>query len=222
MHATLPLLIESDFPAINRSKLEILQVNLGYYCNQTCLHCHVNAGPKRTEMMTAETASQVIDFLRKSNVHTLDLTGGAPELHRQFKPLVEAGLEHGCRVIDRCNLTVFLSQGRNHLRHIYHKMVLTLWHLYRVIWKKMWTHSVVKGSMTKVFLGCIALMSSGMEGWVAVLILILYSIHKGLCFLHLRMDCNNNISNSLMRNWVFSLIIYWCLPIYPFKDLVVH
>ncbi len=112
MHATFPLLAKTDFPPIKRSRLEVLQINLGYYCNQSCLHCHVNAGPKRTEMMSEKTAAQIIAFLRQSGVHTVDLTGGAPELHKQFKPLVEAGLEHGCRVIDRCNLTVLFEPGQ--------------------------------------------------------------------------------------------------------------
>ena len=115
MHATLPLLEKTDFPPIHRSKLEILQVNLGYFCNQSCLHCHVNAGPKRTEMMSAETAAQVIEFLINSDVHTLDLTGGAPELHEQFKPLITAGLKKGCRIIDRCNLTVLFEDGQEDL-----------------------------------------------------------------------------------------------------------
>ncbi len=115
MHATFPLLEETDFPTIRRTKLETLQVNLGYFCNQTCLHCHVNAGPKRTEMMTQETATHVIDFMKNSDVRVLDLTGGAPELHDQFKPLVEAGLKYDCRVIDRCNLTVLFESGQESL-----------------------------------------------------------------------------------------------------------
>jgi Predicted Fe-S oxidoreductases len=80
MHATLPLLVDTDFPPLARRRLETVQVNLGYVCNQSCLHCHVNAGPTRTESMTEATARQVIEFLRASGATTLDLTGGAPEL----------------------------------------------------------------------------------------------------------------------------------------------
>lgn len=107
MHATLPRLIETDFPPLQRDKVEILQVNLGYRCNQRCQHCHVNAGPNRTEQMSPQRVDQVIDFLRRSpDVTTLDLTGGAPELNPDFKRLVTAARENGRRVIDRCNLTI--------------------------------------------------------------------------------------------------------------------
>ncbi|MCB1318344.1 MAG: arsenosugar biosynthesis radical SAM protein ArsS [Leptospiraceae bacterium] len=109
------MLKKTDFPQIRRQRLEVLQVNLGYYCNQSCLHCHVNAGPKRKEMMDAKTAGQIIAFLEHSDVHTLDLTGGAPELHEQFRPLVEAGRRAGCRIIDRCNLTVLFEPGQENL-----------------------------------------------------------------------------------------------------------
>src|SRR3954467_14244223 len=85
MHATLPLLVTTDFPAIRRRKLDTVQVNLGYVCNQSCLHCHVNAGPTRTEAMTAETAQGVIDYLAATGAATLDLTGGAPELNASFR-----------------------------------------------------------------------------------------------------------------------------------------
>jgi radical SAM/Cys-rich protein len=106
MHATLPLLEQSDFPLIRRKRLEILQVNLGYRCNQACLHCHVNAGPRRTENMTRETVDQVVELLRASNAHTLDLTGGAPELSPHFRYLVRTARELNVIVIDRCNLTI--------------------------------------------------------------------------------------------------------------------
>jgi radical SAM/Cys-rich protein len=112
MHATLPLLIQSDFPALRRHRLETLQVNLGYRCNQSCLHCHVNAGPKRTEMMDAATADAVIDCLDRTGVSTLDLTGGAPELNPQFRRLVEAARARDIEVIDRCNLTVLLESDQ--------------------------------------------------------------------------------------------------------------
>ena len=106
MHETLHLLEKTDFPRINRSKEETLQVNLGYQCNQTCTHCHVNAGPNRKEMMTPEDIKVVIDYLKTKHIHVLDLTGGAPELHPQFRELVMAARRLECHVIDRCNLTI--------------------------------------------------------------------------------------------------------------------
>ncbi len=115
MHATLPLLCETSFPAISRRVLETLQVNLGYRCNQSCQHCHVNAGPKRTEQMTGETIGTVLDFLAASSVAQLDLTGGAPELNPHFRELVVAAGRLGVRVIDRCNLTILSEPGQEDL-----------------------------------------------------------------------------------------------------------
>jgi radical SAM/Cys-rich protein len=112
MHATLPLLIASDFPAIRRARLETLQVNLGYKCNQTCLHCHVNAGPKRTETMDRSTIEQLLAFIDASTIKTLDLTGGAPELNPHFRDFVSAARRRGLEVIDRCNLTILLEPGQ--------------------------------------------------------------------------------------------------------------
>ncbi|AMK76372.1 MULTISPECIES: arsenosugar biosynthesis radical SAM (seleno)protein ArsS [Methylomonas] len=106
MHDTRPLLANSDFPAIFRKPLEILQVNLGYLCNLSCVHCHVNAGPKRTELMSEGTLAQLLAFAEEANIHTLDLTGGAPEMHPQFQYLVRAARARGIKVIDRCNLTI--------------------------------------------------------------------------------------------------------------------
>jgi len=110
MHDTRPLLANSDFPAIFRKPLEILQVNLGYLCNLSCIHCHVNAGPKRTEMMSLETLEQVLALAQAANIHTLDLTGGAPEMHPNFHYLVTAARNQGIKVIDRCNLTILEDQ----------------------------------------------------------------------------------------------------------------
>jgi radical SAM/Cys-rich protein len=115
MHATLPLLEPGSFPAIRRRKLETLQINLGYRCNQSCLHCHVNAGPTRTEMMAPETVDEVLAFLGASGVTVLDITGGAPELHPEFRPLVRAARARGIKVIDRCNLTVLEQPGQEDL-----------------------------------------------------------------------------------------------------------
>ncbi|HEC20413.1 MAG TPA: radical SAM/Cys-rich domain protein [Gammaproteobacteria bacterium] len=106
MLETLPLLEKTRFPAITRDTVSTLQVNLGYLCNQQCLHCHVNAGPKRKEIMDAQTIQHVIDYLDTSNVKLLDLTGGAPELNPHFRTLVEAARARDIDVIDRCNLTV--------------------------------------------------------------------------------------------------------------------
>jgi radical SAM/Cys-rich protein len=115
MHAILPLLEASDFPAIRRRSVETLQVNLGYRCNQSCLHCHVNAGPTRTEMMTQDTIESVLAYLRATHIKTLDLTGGAPELNDHFRHLVRAARSAGVHVIDRCNLTVLEEPGQEDL-----------------------------------------------------------------------------------------------------------
>ena len=115
MHDTLPLLARSDFPPVRRRRLDTLQVNLGYKCNQSCLHCHVNAGPNRTEMMDADTAALVLQVLRARRVGTLDLTGGAPELNPHFRDLVRGARALGVRVIDRCNLTILSEPGQDDL-----------------------------------------------------------------------------------------------------------
>lgn len=115
MHATLPLIQDTDFPAIQRRRLETLQVNLGYKCNQTCVHCHVNAGPTRTEMMSRETINDALAFVQASHVDTLDITGGAPELNPHFRDLVCAARDLGVRVIDRCNLTILEQPGQENL-----------------------------------------------------------------------------------------------------------
>ena len=112
MHATLPRLEATDFPAIRRRRLDTLQVNLGYKCNQTCVHCHVNAGPTRTEMMDRETVSEVIGYIKASGVKTVDITGGAPELNPYFRSLVLAARNLGAHVTDRCNLTVLEQPGQ--------------------------------------------------------------------------------------------------------------
>jgi radical SAM/Cys-rich protein len=108
---SLPFLRGSDFPAITRNRLEILQVNLGYLCNLSCTHCHVNAGPKRTELMDKATIDQVLDFIDKHELHTLDLTGGAPEMNPHFRYLVMQARKRGLKIIDRCNLVILLEQG---------------------------------------------------------------------------------------------------------------
>ncbi len=112
MRDTWPLLKTTDFPPVRRNTLEILQVNLGYLCNQSCLHCHVNAGPKRKELMDRENIGHLLEILlRLSTVHTLDLTGGAPEMNPLFRELVVAARALDVRIIDRCNLTILLEPG---------------------------------------------------------------------------------------------------------------
>ena len=115
MRPTLPLLVQTDFPAIRRRRLDTLQVNLGYKCNQTCVHCHVNAGPNRTEMMDEAHIGLVLDVLRQRQLGTLDLTGGAPELNLHFRDLVRGARALGVRVIDRCNLTILSEPGQEDL-----------------------------------------------------------------------------------------------------------
>jgi radical SAM/Cys-rich protein len=115
MHATLPLLADTTFPPLKRKAIDTLQVNLGYKCNQSCLHCHVNAGPNRTEMMDADTADLVLQVIAARGIQTLDLTGGAPELSLHFRRLVVAARAMGVRVIDRCNLTILSEPGQEGL-----------------------------------------------------------------------------------------------------------
>jgi len=111
MRATLPLLEQTAFPPIRRRRLETLQVNVGYRCNLSCLHCHVSAGPTRKEEMTPTTAEQIVRFLDVSEVSTLDLTGGAPEMNANFRYLVRKARDRGLRVIDRCNLVILNEPG---------------------------------------------------------------------------------------------------------------
>ena len=115
MLATLPLLENSDFPPLRRRPLQTLQVNLGYRCNQQCLHCHVDAGPHRKEEMTRDTVEQVLSVLRAGRATTLDITGGAPELNPHFRYLVTEARVLGARVIDRCNLTILEEPGQEDL-----------------------------------------------------------------------------------------------------------
>lgn len=112
---TLDRLRPSDFPTIRRARLQTLQVNLGYRCNQQCLHCHVAAGPKRTEVMESAIVDLVVENLRTLPFDTLDLTGGAPELNPEFRRLVEQARNLGVRVIDRCNLTILNEPGQQDL-----------------------------------------------------------------------------------------------------------
>jgi len=100
---------------LRASGIETLQVNVGKLCNQTCRHCHVDAGPTRTEAMTRETAELVVGVLRRYAITAVDITGGAPELNPNFEYLVREGHSLGRHVIDRCNLTVFYVEGKGNL-----------------------------------------------------------------------------------------------------------
>ncbi len=103
-----------DFP-LKPQVLEILQLNLGYMCNQTCAHCHVDAGPDRKEIMTKETMQQCLEVIRNSGVHTLDLTGGAPEMNPNFRWFVEEASKMGVEdIIVRSNLTIINANKKYH------------------------------------------------------------------------------------------------------------
>lgn len=107
-----PAPADSPFPALRRARLTTLQVNLGYRCNQACHHCHVDAGPQRTESMDAATLELVFEFARRQHIATLDLTGGAPELNPHFRTAVSRARDAGLEVIDRCNLTILNEPGQ--------------------------------------------------------------------------------------------------------------
>jgi radical SAM/Cys-rich protein len=115
MRDTWPLLERIPFPAIRRGALQTLQVNVGYRCNQSCVHCHVNAGPSRTEEMDGGTVDTVLQFIADSRVSTLDITGGAPELNPHFRRLVTSARGLGVKVMDRCNLTILEQPGQEDL-----------------------------------------------------------------------------------------------------------
>jgi radical SAM/Cys-rich protein len=102
-------------PLLTTGRIDQLQVNVGKLCNQTCAHCHVDAGPDRREAMTRETARKVIELLRRHDIATLDITGGAPELSPQFRYLVDEAAKLGRRIIDRCNLTVLMLPAQANL-----------------------------------------------------------------------------------------------------------
>ncbi len=111
MKNMLPLLQNSDFPALRRARLNTLQVNLGYRCNQSCFHCHVGASPKRKEMMDSSTVNLLIQLMQVAGARTLDLTGGAPEMNPHFRKLVLAARKLKMKVIDRCNLSILDEEG---------------------------------------------------------------------------------------------------------------
>lgn len=106
-----PFLLKAGFPKLHRNRLVTLQLNLGYLCNLSCTHCHVNAGPNRTELMSKETMQTALAFANKHGIQTLDLTGGSPEMNPEFYWLVQSAKAMGLHVIDRCNPTILVEQG---------------------------------------------------------------------------------------------------------------
>jgi len=123
---TRPLLLETDFPLIRRGRLETLQVNLGYLCNLSCTHCHVNAGPKRKELMSREMVDVVLEYIRKKSIRILDLTGGAPEMNPHFRYLVTEARKMDVEVIDRCNLIILLEPGYEDLAQFLAEQQVTI------------------------------------------------------------------------------------------------
>ncbi len=104
---------------LRRGRSRVLQVNVGKLCNQTCVHCHVGAGPRRKEIMTEETADRIIDWMRRERPTTVDITGGAPELCPAFRSLVLAARSIDAHVMVRCNLTVIFEEGQSDLPEFY-------------------------------------------------------------------------------------------------------
>ncbi len=121
-----PKLQAIDFPPLEREPLQTLQVNLGYRCNLQCQHCHVNAGPHRTEQMQEQTLRQIYRFIQKQNIRQLDLTGGAPEMHPKFADILHQLHQLGCKVIVRSNLVILLEPGYEHLTELFRQYPLTI------------------------------------------------------------------------------------------------
>ncbi len=113
--------IRQNGDSFRKRKVDVLQINMGKYCNQACLHCHVEAGPARKEMMTLDTVESVLRFLEKSDIKKVDITGGAPELNPHFDTLVERCVQLGRHVMDRCNLTVIFEPGKGYLPDFFQK-----------------------------------------------------------------------------------------------------
>jgi radical SAM/Cys-rich protein len=107
---------------LQRQDIDVVQINVGKRCNQACVHCHVDAGPKRTEMMDRRTAELALEFARAANARTIDITGGAPELNSSFRFLVEEARRDGRHVIDRCNLTILFEPGQEDLAEFLARM----------------------------------------------------------------------------------------------------
>ena len=118
---------KTKFPEIKRGNLETLQINIGYKCNQSCNHCHVNAGPNRTEMMSNDIIKLIPKVIKLNNIKLLDITGGAPEIHPKFKHLVKEVRSLNVEVMDRCNLTILTEPGHERLASFLasNKVILT-------------------------------------------------------------------------------------------------
>jgi radical SAM/Cys-rich protein len=115
LHSTVQLLLRTDFPNITRDRIDTLQVNLGYLCNQSCVHCHVDASPHRKELMVEEHIEAIVKLLERGTIKLLDLTGGAPEMNPHFRSLVSRARALGVKMIDRCNLTILEEPGYEYL-----------------------------------------------------------------------------------------------------------
>jgi radical SAM/Cys-rich protein len=105
------MLADSGLFPLRATGIAVLQVNVGKLCNQTCRHCHVDAGPDRREVMDGATVDHCLGVLEKTEIPTLDVTGGAPELNPHFRRMIAAARGLGRRVLDRCNLTILLAPG---------------------------------------------------------------------------------------------------------------
>ena len=103
--------MKTSFPNIQKESIDTLQINIGYKCNQACKHCHVNSSPSRTEMMSEKILDLIPKIIKKFNIKTLDITGGAPEMNPNFKKLVLSLKNQDINIIDRCNLTIFFEKG---------------------------------------------------------------------------------------------------------------
>jgi len=106
--------------------ISVLQVNMGYRCNMACAHCHVSAGPGRSEVMEGKTVESILRVLRENPIATLDITGGAPELNPHFRALVAGARKAGKRVISRTNLTIFFEKGMDGLPEFYREQGVEL------------------------------------------------------------------------------------------------
>ncbi|MDQ2068899.1 arsenosugar biosynthesis radical SAM (seleno)protein ArsS [Natronospira bacteriovora] len=111
MRDTLPKLEKIPFPGLRRARLDTLQMNLGYLCNLSCVHCHVAAGPNRTELMDWGTMETALAFMERQKIRTLDVTGGSPEMNPHFRRLFQAAHELGVHLMDRCNPTIIEEAG---------------------------------------------------------------------------------------------------------------
>ncbi len=107
--------MKTSFPNIKKESIDTLQINIGYKCNQACKHCHVNSSPSRTEMMSEKILDLIPKIVKKFNIKTLDITGGAPEMNPHFKKLILSLKNQDINIIDRCNLTIFFEKGYEYL-----------------------------------------------------------------------------------------------------------